>query len=190
LGGQSRAAYLPEPAASFYTNALAEATRLNDQRTLEQRSSPRSLAALVCFAHGRKHVVEIGTSAGWAALPLALVDEERRVVTLDPFPHPHREYYAALLPPPVRSRVDFLERYGEQGPLPDQSPVDFLFIDEAHERTGVMTCFRAWRHALESGGLVVFHDYDSTWPGVIDAVRELGLSDRVRAKSFIWRAPG
>jgi predicted O-methyltransferase YrrM len=180
---------LPKPAANFYRAALAEATRIDDQRALEQASSRRSLATLLRLARGHKQIAEIGTSAGWAALALALAEDERRVVSLDPFPHPERERYSALVPPDVRSRVEFLERYGEQGPPPGQAPVDFLFIDEAHEQAGVVACFRAWRQALAPEALVVFHDYDPSWPGVA-AVDELRLSGRVRAKSFIWRAPG
>jgi predicted O-methyltransferase YrrM len=175
--------------ARFYAAALREAVRMDDQRALEQASSPRSLVSLLRMARGRRQVVEIGTSAGWAALALALDDERRQVTSVDPFPHPRREHYAALVPGDVRARIAFVEAYGEAGP-PLGLEVDLLFIDEAHQREGVVACFRAWRPALAPGALVVFHDYDPSWPGVIEAIEDLNLEGHVRAKSFVWQAPG
>jgi predicted O-methyltransferase YrrM len=180
---------LPRPVARFYAAALRNAELVGDERALEQGSTPISLMWLLRFARGRRQVVEIGTSAGWAALALALADPRRHVVSVDPFPHPHRERYAALVPPETRERVEFIDAYGEAGP-PAGLEADFLFIDEAHEHAGVVACFRAWRAALVPGALVVFHDYDPSWPGVVSAVDELGLRGRIRASSFIWRAPG
>lgn len=181
--------YLPAPVAEFYDAARAEAERLGDERALEQGSSARSLAWLLRLARGRRQVVEIGTSAGWAAIALALADPERHVTSLDPFPHPQRDRYRQLVPVDVRKRTEFVRRDGRERPPPGQPPVDFLFIDEAHEREGVVACFLAWRPALAPGAVVVFHDYDESWPGVIEAVEELGLEGRVRGKSFVWSAP-
>jgi predicted O-methyltransferase YrrM len=172
----------------FYRAAELEAERVDDRRALETATAPLALARLLRLAAGRRTVAEIGTAAGWTALSFALADERRSVFSLDPFPHPGRDRYAELVPESVHSRVEFVEAYGEAGAPPGVEP-DLLFIDEAHEREGVVACFRAWRPALAPGALVVFHDYDLGWPGVIEAVDELGLEGRVRAKSFIWRVP-
>jgi predicted O-methyltransferase YrrM len=180
---------LPRQVRAFYRAAEREGERLDDARALEEKSSAVSLAWLLHFARGRRQIAEIGTSAGWAALALVLADNRRHVLTVDPFPHPNRDRYAALVPAGARRRVEFVEAYGEVGPSPGLQ-FDFLFIDEAHEHDGVVACFRAWRPALAPGALVVFHDYHPTWPGVIGAVAELGLRGRVRASSFVWRAPG
>ena len=179
---------LPPAVRRFYLAAEREAKRLGDERTLEERSTALSLRQLLRWARGRQTVAEIGTSAGWAAIALALADQDRQVITLDPFPHPQRHRYLALVPEQVRDRVQLVSARGEDGPPASLRP-DFLFIDEAHEHQGVVACFQAWRPALQPGALVVFHDYHSTWPGVISAVQELGLDGEVRQTSFLWRAP-
>lgn len=162
------------------------AEELGDDRALAEASSDTSLAWLLKFARGRKRVAEIGTSAGWAAVALALADPERDVLSVDPFPHPRRDRYVDLAPE-TRGRIEFMQRRGEQGPPPGRR-FDFLFIDDAHVREEVVATFRAWRPALIRGAVVVFHDYHPTWPGVIEAVDELGLKGRLRGTSYMWRA--
>jgi hypothetical protein len=46
------------------------------------------------------------------------------------------------------------------------------------------------RHAAgPAGAIVVFHDYDEpAYPGVTEAVRELGLPGEVFGHLFAWRA--
>jgi predicted O-methyltransferase YrrM len=178
---------LPPEVAAFYHRAYEEAERLGDDRAMEEASADTSLAWLLHFARRRRLAAEIGTSAAWATIALALADSERRVLSYDPFPHPNRARYLSLAPG-VDRRIEFVEDYGESGP-PQGRSFDFLFIDEAHEHVGVVNIFKAWRSALVPGAVVAFHDYHETWPGVISAVQELGLKGKVRATTFIWRAP-
>jgi hypothetical protein len=63
-----------------------------------------------------------------------------------------------------------------------------LFIDSEHEREPVLAAFAAWRDALAPGAVVVFHDYGHPqYPGVREAVRELGLQGSERGGLFVWR---
>jgi predicted O-methyltransferase YrrM len=181
---------LPPSARRFYLAAESEAQRAGYSGALIGSAGVMSLAAILHWARGRHRVAEVGTSAGWTALALAAADPGRHVITVDPFPHPHMERYRRLVPDAAR-RVEFVTGYGEDGPPPGRT-FDFLFLDEAHERPGLVASFRAWRPALDPGALVVFHDYGpgSGWPGVAGAVEELGLDGHVRSGAFLWTAPG
>jgi hypothetical protein len=76
---------------------------------------------------------------------------------------------------------------GEE-PQPDPTRVGFLFIDGNHEHDSTVAAFEAWRDRLVPDGVVVFHDFDPTWPGVQSAVEALGLRGTVTAGMFVWRA--
>jgi hypothetical protein len=68
--------------------------------------------------------------------------------------------------------------------------VEPLFIDSSHHRDSVRTAFRAWRDALVPGAVVAFHDYDHPdYPGVREAVAELGLDGHQQDGLYIWRSP-
>jgi len=50
--------------------------------------------------------------------------------------------------------------------------------------------FRAWEPRLAPGALVALHDYGNpAYPGVAEAVDELGLSGREHAGLWLWEAP-
>jgi predicted O-methyltransferase YrrM len=50
---------------------------------------------------------------------------------------------------------------------------DMVFIDSAHDYESVRNDILAWRPLLEKGSLLALHDYDSGYPGTVQAVREL-----------------
>ena len=103
--------------------------------------------------------------------------------------HPERERYLALLTPADRARVHLHDRPGGLGPA-DPPPVDAVFIDSSHELEETVATFRTWEPALRPGGVVGFHDYaDDAYPGVTQAVRELGLQGEARGHLFVWRKP-
>lgn len=51
-------------------------------------------------------------------------------------------------------------------------PVRFIFIDGCHEY-GFVKKDAMWGRFLTTGGVIVFHDYHASWPGVIKAVNEV-----------------
>jgi predicted O-methyltransferase YrrM len=96
-----------------------------------------------------------------------------------------------LVPAGVRKRVEFVDALGIDGAKLFSGTADLVFIDGSHEREATIAHMQAWRPRLAPGGVVVFHDYENeVWPGVADAIRELGLTGETPGGSlFVWRAP-
>jgi hypothetical protein len=69
--------------------------------------------------------------------------------------------------------------------------VELLFVDSSHDRYATVSEVTAWRPRLAPGALVVLHDYaNPAYPGVAEAVRELGLEGVQIGRFFVWRKPG
>ena len=173
----------------FRWRAQRLAHRLGDDWALEAATNPEDLGTLLRLARGRGRVAELGTATGWTAIALALADPARRVASFDPVVHRHRERYLGLVAPSVRSRIDFVRAVGSEAAA-GAAPIDMLFIDSTHERDGTLAEFRAWRGRLEPGAVVAFHDYGHPgFPGVAQAVADLGLDGEVHGGLFVWLAP-
>lgn len=183
---------LPPRVAWFYFRAARRALRTEDEHALRAASGPESMRRLLDVAAGCRNVVEIGTAAGWGAIALALADPARRVTTFDPTPWPTRERYVGLIPAAAGRRIEFVDALGVEGAKMFAGTPDLVFIDGSHDRDATVAHMLAWRRLLSPGGLVVFHDYGAeAWPGVAEAVRELGLTGETPGGSlFVWRGPG
>jgi predicted O-methyltransferase YrrM len=185
---------LPVEVRRFRRRAVVLALRRRDFRSLRTTTPPRDLAILVALGHGRQHVAELGTGAGWTTAALALAQPGRRVVSYDPVVREHRDEYLNLLPEHVRDRIELVAARGADGAA-SAEPVDLLFIDGGHRRETAIADFRAWRPRLRLGGVVGFHDYRPLFmsnrihTGVAEAVAELGLEGETRGSLFIWHAP-
>jgi len=183
---------LPARVALFHWRARIAAVRADDQFSLASATRPADMAVLLELAQGRRHVVELGTGTGWTALSLALANPERSVITYDPIDRPQRELYLRVAGADARRRVTFVTGPGSDGPRegpPDGQPVDLLYIDSEHEREATIREFGAWRPVLRAGAIVVFDDYGNTnFPGVREAVEELGLAGEERGTLFVYRA--
>ncbi len=181
---------LPVRVARFYWQAHRHARRSGDRFSLASAARPAELAGLLALARGRQAVVELGTGTAWSAIALALDDGRRRVVSYDPCVRPEREAYLRLTASSVRQRIDLRAEPDSRGPHVGDAPVQLLFVDSLHERAPVLDAFRAWRDALAPGAVVVFHDYGHPdYPGVREAVVELGLVGSQSGGVFVWRAP-
>ena len=180
---------LPPSVAWFRWRAKRVARHEGDEFSLVSITRADELGRLLEVARGRRHVVELGTGTAWTTIALALADRRRRVVSYDPAVREMRERYLSLAGS-ARERITFVELPGESGPLPGSPPVELLFIDSSHEREATLAEFGAWRDALAPGAIVAFHDYDEpAYPGVTEAVRELGLEGEVFGHLFVWRSP-
>jgi hypothetical protein len=181
---------LPPAVRRFYRRAHARARREGDTFSLDSVSRPGNLATLLELARGRRTVVELGTGTAWATAALVVDDDARHVLSFDPIVRPERERYLALLDDRQRARLELVAAPGAEGPARADG-VELLFIDSSHERGPTVDEFRAWHPRLAPGAVVVFDDHGHPdWPGVAEAVAELGLAGEVRGGLFVWRAPG
>jgi predicted O-methyltransferase YrrM len=181
---------LPWRVARFYWRARRHARRSGDRFSLASAARPEELAQLLALAAGRQEVVELGTGTAWSAIALALDDRTRRVLSYDPSVRAEREAYLELAGPHARERIELRAEPDTRGPQLGDPPAELLFIDSEHQRRPVLAAFGAWRHALAPGAVVVFHDYGHPdYPGVRQAVGELGLDGRQDGGVFVWRAP-
>ena len=181
---------LPWRVARFYWRARRHARHRGDRFSVASAARPGELAQLLALADGRHAVVELGTGTAWSAIALALGDPARRVLSYDPSPRAERESYLDLAGPAARERIELRAEPDTRGPHHGDPPAELLFIDSEHERQPVLAAFAAWRHALAPGAVVVFHDYSHPdYPGVRQAVVELGLDGLQVGGLFVWRAP-
>jgi hypothetical protein len=180
---------LPGPVRRFYIAALRTAWRTGDQYSLDIVTRPLDLREILAAAGSATRVVETGTATGWTSIALALAHQPRQVTSLDPEVRPERERYLALVSPGVRERIRFVAGPGRSGPQGPE-PVEFLFEDGSHECEDTIATVRAWTPALCPGSRIAFHDYgDPAYPGVAQAVTEMGLLGRSVGRLFIWTKP-
>jgi predicted O-methyltransferase YrrM len=181
---------LPARVARFFWRAWRHARRTGDRFSLVSPARPAELAALLALARGRTTVVELGTGTAWTAISFALAEPACRVISCDPCVRVEREAYLDLAGLPVRERIELREEPDGAGPRAGDGPVQLLFIDSSHEREPTVAAFLAWRGALAPGALVIFHDHGNPdYPGVREAVEDLGLAGWETGGLFVWRAP-
>ncbi len=180
-------ARLPIPVAAFWAKAMRRAQAENDTWSIDVACRPAELRVLLGALGAAPRVAEVGTAAGWTTACIALASPGREVHSWDVERHPERDRYLALMDPADRARVHLHDRPGGLGPA-DPPPVDAVFIDSSHELEETVATFRTWEPVVSTGGVVAFHDYDDDdYPGVTEAVRELGLRGEVRGHLFVWR---
>ncbi len=176
--------------ALFQWRAWRLAFRIGDEFSRESFTRPPKLAVLLEVARGRRRVVELGTATGWTALSLLLADPDRTVVSYDPWARPERDQYARLAGSGVTARARFLTGPGDSGPQSSE-PVELLYIDSSHGREETIREVQAWRPVLADGALIVLDDFDHPqYPGVLEAVQQLGLDGVERAGLFLHRVSG
>jgi Methyltransferase domain len=169
----------------FHWRARRQAWRTNDLFSLTSVTRPADMRVLLKMTEGRRRVVELGTATAWTAITLALDDPRRRVVTYDVIEREEAKRFLALVGPDVRERIDLVVAPGCTGPR-DRQPVDLLYIDSSHTREHTIAEVRAWRPYLRPGAPILFDDYTHPdYPGVREAIEELGLEGEVRGTLFI-----
>jgi len=173
--------------ALFYARACRIARQLPDEFTLVAMTRADDLARLLELARGSRRVVEVGTGSGTTSIALALADPDRLVWSYDVKPpRAERELYLRLAPTAAARRITFLHEPGA-APSSPPSSVDFVFIDGSHQREDTVATFRIWQQQLTPQSTVAFHDYGRNWPGVAQAIEDLGLDGEVDGLLFVWR---
>jgi predicted O-methyltransferase YrrM len=169
----------------FHWRARRRAWRTSDQFSVLSATRPADMRVLLEITRGRDRVVELGTATAWTAITLALDDSRRRVVTYDVVEREEAKRFLELVGPDVRERIELVIAPGSTGPR-DQEPVDLLYIDSSHTREHTIAEVRAWRPYLRAGAPILFDDYTHPdYPGVREAIEELGLKGEVRGTLFI-----
>jgi predicted O-methyltransferase YrrM len=169
----------------FHWRARRRAWRTNDLFSVSSVTRPADMRVLLKMTRGRNRVVELGTATAWTAITLALDDRRRRVVTYDVIEREEAKHYLDLVGPDVRERIELVVAPGCTGPR-DQQPVDLLYIDSSHTREHTIAEVRAWQPYLRPGAPVLFDDYTHPdYPGVREAIEELGLKGELRGTLFI-----
>ena len=64
--------------------------------------------------------------------------------------------------------------------------IRLLFLDGDHTREGVQKDIELFMPMLNSGSIIVFDDFSSNFPGVIDAVKDLFVTKNIK-KSFAYK---
>jgi predicted O-methyltransferase YrrM len=171
----------------FHWRARRQAWRTNDLFSVASVTRPADMRVLLKLTRGRSRVVELGTATAWTAITLALDDNRRRVVTYDVIEREEAKRYLNLVGSDVRDRIELVVAPGCTGPRTKQ-PVDLLYIDSSHAREHTIAEVRAWQPYLRSGAPVIFDDYTHPdYPGVREAIEDLGLDGEVRGEFFIHR---
>jgi hypothetical protein len=178
---------VPPSVRRFYIRAWWSALRADDGGAFVGAAWPEQVATLLRFCAGKRCAVELGTGKAWTTVPLALAGA-KRVISYDPYVWPTRARYLALAPAKARARLELRQKSGEGGAEAGDGPVSLLFIDSSHEIDETVTSFSAWLSALEPDAVVAFHDYENPeYPGVAEAVAQLGLHGETVAGMFVWR---
>jgi len=155
-------------------------------------------ALLLLAAHGagQGEIVEIGSFMGLSTCWLALGTQSagrEPVTAVDHFKgskehQAGRRHECAVLVRDGSTYPQFLEnieRVGVSGQVrPVQAsseeaasawdrPIRLLFIDGDHRYEATRRDFELWSPFVAPGGYIVFHDVETTWPGVTQFYREL-----------------
>ncbi len=171
----------------FHWRARRLAWRTNDLFSVTSATRPADMRTLLELTSGCSRVVELGTATAWTAITLALDDRGRRIVTYDVLERDEAKRYLELVGPDVKERIELVVAPGSAGPH-TQQPVDLLYIDSSHTREETIAEVRAWRPYLRSGAPIIFDDYaHPDYPGVREAIDELGLEGEQRGEFFIHR---
>lgn len=64
--------------------------------------------------------------------------------------------------------------------------IDVLFIDAGHSYENVKADITAWFPKMKKGGIMAGHDYNDSWPGVIQAVNELLGKENITVENNCW----
>lgn len=113
--------------------------------------------------------VEIGVQYG-RSLYLAAKYSKANVYGVDIAPTLQKDLLAGL-PYTYSSRGSDKEAWLWDKNSPPQY-IDLLFIDGDHSYHGCAKDIENWAKFVKKGGVILFHDFDSSSPGVVQAVTE------------------
>ena len=139
------------------------------------------------LAQGKKNAVEIGSYIGASSIAIAsALHPEGKLFCIDIWksnksirPDPeHGSLFEKFLEntDEYRDRIVPVHTFSELAVQSLTKKIDFLFIDGDHTRPGVERDWNLYRHLLQPGSIVVFHDLK------IESVRAV-IEERVMGKT-------
>jgi predicted O-methyltransferase YrrM len=155
--------------------------------------------ALLRWAMGKSHLVEIGVAEGGSALALAEAMPASATLTLiDPF---HLSRVKAInatqrvaqsaVSRTAKGRIVWVQKISSEAVAAQQGPIDFLLIDGDHEPSAVSRDWIDWNPFVLKGGVVAFHDarvFHNGWPKPSDGpVQLVNKLFRAGSSSPAWR---
>lgn len=91
---------------------------------------------------------------------------------------------------PVRTYINPIKMSSvEAANLYQDNSLDFVCIDANHVYEEVKKDIQAWLPKIKSGGMFAGDDFHHTWPGVIQAVKELLPNFQNSATAWWWTKP-
>lgn len=80
----------------------------------------------------------------------------------------------------------FIQDSAEAAKNFSENSVDVIFIDAGHSYESVSKDIIAWLPKMVKGGIMAGHDYNESWPGVIEAVNELLGEENINVENSCW----
>lgn len=179
-----------------------ERERLANTRGLIGEAEGERLAEFAALVHPDRAIVEIGSHTGLSTMWIAAA-AAAHVFAVDPWADPRPpgpdhtdDPFELGTGDAVLAEFDHnLDRFGFRDritPLRAPSavvaalwvqPIGLLFIDAIHTYEGVRDDLRAWIPHVAPSGILAVHDYGDSYPGVRQAVDEIGSA---RGRSAGW----
>ncbi len=157
----------------------------------------RTDLALLCNARGlRSLAVEVGTDRGtfaadfldnWCGEMLYCVDSYASYPEM-PWNRQGDLAIAVAALAKHHRRVRFLIEESQKaaayfGTVPGMpAEVDFVYIDAAHDASHAWADMIAWWPVVRSGGVLAGDDYDAWHPGVMEAVQQFSVENKLRVE--------
>lgn len=135
---------------------------------------------------GFKKGVELGLASGQLFGMLLRLFPDLHMIGVDRSLRVERREQVRAIERQYKPRAVVLEMLTDEAHTHiEDGSVDFVFIDADHRYHGVMSDIRNYRKKVKPGGLLMGHDYNPVWPGVVKAVDEV-FPDAAKLDGCVW----
>jgi len=193
IGYENRTNLETIPFLRLYPEARAQTVALGEVRYTQSNATPYEIYCLLCVAMLKRaqSIFEIGTYDGATTYQFAKSCPESTIWTIDLAPEmvssiqehlvveeasnvQNRGVGARYNQTPEEKQV--IQLYGDSTQHDYRqyhSKMDLVFIDACHEYEFVRADSETALKLIKSDGVILWHDYEPGWPGVVRAVDEL-----------------
>lgn len=188
------------PFLKLYPSAEALMVPLGDVRYRQSNATPYEIYCLLCTAilKDAKRIFEIGTFDGATTYLLAKSCPESKVFTIDLAPESISNIAGSLVKDEISNveqsgvgsrfigtpqQKQIVQIYGDSTRYDYRelySTMDLVFVDACHEYEFVRSDSQTALNLVKPDGVIIWHDYEVGWPGVVKAVNELTASKSIK----------